>query len=220
MNNIKELLNDVNISLYKLMKPIDKIYYINLQHRTDRKEHIEQQIQKYLDPTLSITQRFNAIYNENGSLGCTLSHLGVIEDCIKNNYNNVLILEDDFEFIIDNNKFRNYLNVFFNNFKDFDILLLGVNGPRFDNQTDFFRAYNSLSTSGYILNKKIFTKFKAICDESVYGLTNNGPASSYAIDVVWQNLQRNDNVYTFPERVGKQKEGYSDISKQYINHGV
>lgn len=30
-------------------------------------------------------------------------HLDIIKDCIINNYNNVLILEDDFEFIIDKN---------------------------------------------------------------------------------------------------------------------
>ena len=40
---------------------VDKIYYINLEKRKDRKEHIEKQIKEYLDPNLKITERFNAI---------------------------------------------------------------------------------------------------------------------------------------------------------------
>ena len=42
-------------------KYVDQIYYINLAHRKDRKEHIEKQIKKYLDPDLKITTRFDAI---------------------------------------------------------------------------------------------------------------------------------------------------------------
>ena len=110
------------------MENIDKIYYINLEHRKDRKEHIEEIIKKYLDSELSITVRYNAIYTKyDGNIGCAMSHLDIIKDCISKNYNNVIILEDDFEFIIDKNKFHNYLNCFFKNFKDYDILLLGAN---------------------------------------------------------------------------------------------
>ena len=68
-------------------KYVDHIYYINLEHRKDRKEHIEKQIKEYLDPDLKITTRFDAIqYNGNfvnncfrnkGAIGASLSHLGV-----------------------------------------------------------------------------------------------------------------------------------------------
>ena len=109
LNEICEILTQTTLhSNY-----IDKIYYINLKHRKDRKEHIENQIKKFIDPKLSITTRFNAIANKNGCIGCSESHLAVIEECIQNNYNNVLIFEDDFEFIIDKYEFKNYLDIFF-----------------------------------------------------------------------------------------------------------
>jgi glycosyl transferase, family 25 len=206
------------------MENIDKIYYINLEHRKDRKEHIEKIIKEYVDPNLSITTRLNAIYTINdGNIGCAMSHLNIIKDCIINNYNNVLILEDDFEFIIDKNKFHNYLNIFFKIYKDYDILLLGtniVNGENFENKTDFFKVSDSQTTSGYILNKKIFTKFKDICEESVDGLIACKPESIYCIDQLWKKLQKTENVYAFPERVGKQREDYSDICKKIVNHNV
>ena len=206
------------------MENIDKIYYINLEHRKDRKEHIEEIIKKYLDSELSITVRYNAIYTKyDGNIGCAMSHLDIIKDCISKNYNNVIILEDDFEFIIDKNKFHNYLNCFFKNFKDYDILLLGaniVNGENFENKTDFFKVSDSQTTSGYIHNKKIFNKFKDICEESIAGLIAYKPRSIYCIDQLWKKLQKTENVYSFPERVGKQKEDYSDICKRIVNHNV
>lgn len=202
------------------MNKIEKIYYINLEHRKDRREHIEKQIKEYLDPRLERTERFNGVYNENGALGCSKSHLGVIEDCIEKGYENVLILEDDFEFIIDKDKLRDYLNTFYNNYKEVDILLLGVNGPNFDNRTGFFKVKNSQTASGYIIKRRILTKLKGIYEESVKGLTNNGCLHYYAIDILWKKLQLSDNVYTFPERVGKQRADYSDICKKEVDYGV
>tara|TARA_B110000261_G_scaffold136859_1_gene154920 strand:- start:685 stop:1140 length:456 start_codon:yes stop_codon:yes gene_type:complete len=150
IQNIKILLNEIVKILTQLTKNptyIDKIYYINLEHRIDRKEHIENQIKKYIDPELSITKRFNAIENKNGHIGCSKSHLNIIEECIQNNYNNVLIFEDDFEFIIEESEFKNYLNKFFTKYSNYDILLLGVNGPSFANKSDFFKVTNSQTTS-------------------------------------------------------------------------
>ena len=215
LNEICEILTQTTLhSNY-----IDKIYYINLKHRKDRKEHIENQIKKFIDPKLSITTRFNAIANKNGCIGCSESHLAVIEECIQNNYNNVLIFEDDFEFIIEKYEFKNYLDIFFKKKKiDYDILLLGVNGPSFANKIDFFKVTNSLTTSGFIINNRVFKQFREICKESISGLKQKN--SGCCIDELWKKIQRNGNVYTFPKRVGRQRSDYSDIIKKNVNYGV
>ena len=199
---------------------IDKIYYINLEHRKDRKEQIENQIKKFIDPELSITKRFNAIANKDGHIGCSKSHLGIIEKCIQNNYNNVLIFEDDFEFIIEESEFKNYLNKFFTKYTNYDILLLGVNGPSFINQCDFFKVTNSQTASGYIINNRVFKQFRDICKESINGLENKKSYDIYCIDQLWKKIQRNGNVYTFPKRVGKQRADYSDICKKRVDYKV
>ena len=213
LNEICEILTQTTLhSNY-----IDKIYYINLKHRKDRKEHIENQIKKIIDPKLSITTRFNAIANKNGCIGCSESHLAVMEECIQNNYNNVLIFEDDFEFIIDKYEFKNYLDNFFKKKIDYDILLLGVNGPSFANKIDFFKVTNSLTTSGFIINNRVFKQFRDICKESISGLEQK-KLGSYCIDELWKKIQRNGNVYTFPKRVGRQRVDYSDICKKLVDY--
>ena len=79
---------------------IDAIFYINLDHRSDRKEHILQEIRK-IDPTLSKTHRIQAEYvPDHGALGCTKSHIKAFQLFMEHpEWKNCLILEDDFTFV-------------------------------------------------------------------------------------------------------------------------
>ena len=58
----------------KSIDDVQNIFYINLESRTDRKEHIEAQLK-----TVGFTtfERFNAIKlpSNNGRIGCSLSHI-------------------------------------------------------------------------------------------------------------------------------------------------
>jgi GR25 family glycosyltransferase involved in LPS biosynthesis len=82
----------------------DKIYCINLDERTDRWELAEKELE-----SVGITNyiRFSAIKNENGAIGCRDSHIEVIKHAKKNNYNRILIFEDDFIFINKNQELIN-----------------------------------------------------------------------------------------------------------------
>ena len=95
------------------MSPIQSIedikhaYYINLEHRTDRKEHVELQLK-----TLGIeASRFDAIKMENGAIGCSLSHLKLLEQALENQYDHILIMEDDITFL-DPELFKSQFNLF------------------------------------------------------------------------------------------------------------
>ena len=54
---------------------MDHIVYINLDKRVDRREHIENELNRF---ELNF-ERFEAIYNDFGILGCTKSHLEVLK---------------------------------------------------------------------------------------------------------------------------------------------
>ena len=73
---------------------INNVYYINLEERKDRKEHVEKQLDllgwKY--------QRFNAIKNKSGRLGCSLSHLNLLMEAKKKDLPYIVIIEDDIQF--------------------------------------------------------------------------------------------------------------------------
>ncbi len=73
---------------------ITNIYYINLDRRTDRKYHIENQL-KILNWN---GKRFPAIQNSFGALGCSLSHLALLKYARENQLSHILIMEDDVNF--------------------------------------------------------------------------------------------------------------------------
>ena len=57
---------------------IEHVLYINLMHRTDRKQEVEQELKLIgLDRCM---QRFNAINTTNGRVGCTMSHLKCLQE--------------------------------------------------------------------------------------------------------------------------------------------
>lgn len=85
------------------MNPFDhfeEIYCINLDTRTDRWEHAQEEFKKV--GIQDRVKRFSAIRHSDGRLGVILSNLAIIKDVKKRNIKNVLIFEDDFEFIVDN----------------------------------------------------------------------------------------------------------------------
>ena len=139
------------------MEFIDKIYYINLKSREDRNEEILGELKLY-DISQNKIERFNAIYNNIGCIGCSQSHLEIIKDAFSNDYNNILILEDDFKFVISKETFNNNLSKFFNKYNDnFDVIMLAYNLLESEDKDDIIGYVKTAqTTSGYIVNKRIF----------------------------------------------------------------
>ena len=76
-----------------LFELVDKIIYINLDERKDRREQLETEFLHNI-PSDKI-MRFSAIKDVRGYIGCTRSHIACLDIAIKNNWNNVMIVEDD-----------------------------------------------------------------------------------------------------------------------------
>ena len=130
---------------------IKNIFYINLEHRIDRKEHVEKEL---LNIGLKEVQRFNAIKMENGAIGCSMSHLRILQDAQKNNLDHILIVEDDISFL-DPELFKNQLNKFFETHKNnWDVVLLaGNNMPPYKIIDDTcIQVSRCQTTTGYIVN--------------------------------------------------------------------
>ena len=142
------------------MEYIDKIYYINLDRRTDRKELFEKQIEKYELPMNKIV-RFSAIEDNYGAIGCSKSHLEILKLIQKNKFKNVLIFEDDFEFLVSKEEFYNNLNKFFNNYKDnFDFCYLQYNLLETEEKDNIVGyARKSYTSAGYLINIRIIKDF-------------------------------------------------------------
>lgn len=90
----------------KWLNFFDSIYLINLDKRTDRLLDFAEQAEKYSIPF----QRIPAILNINGAEGLRDTMLQIFNECIEKNIQNVLIFEDDCDFISGVDLFHDIMN--------------------------------------------------------------------------------------------------------------
>ena len=200
---------------------IDAIIYINLKHRTDRNDHIINEIKK-IDPTLSKTHRLEAEYiPTNGALGCALSHIKAVELCFEHSeWNRCLILEDDFTFL--SPEYNEQLIELSTFRPSFDVLLLAFGHNDFvSHATDsphIRRVYSSQTTSGYVVHKNymgvLLNNFRISSDI----LRNRGKCNEGCLDQYWKRLMPHGNWYTYHTRIGYQYANHSDIENTYHNY--
>ena len=213
------------------MNNVDKIYIINLNHRTDRWNECIKQLNKY---NITNYERFNAIrnnfddihpnyYKNNnmkhsvnyivGSMGCKFSHYNIIKNAKKNNYNNILILEDDFLFC---DSFIDRYNKIMSDIEkekiDVNMLYLGFSIVRKDPYTDTvlpdLKKLNSAHTThAYILKKNFYDT-----------ILNEIENCHCEIDVCYVMCQKKYNIYgIFPSLVS-QRQSFSDIMERSVNY--
>ena len=197
---------------------IKHAFYINLEHRTDRKTHVETQMN-----SINVScERFNAIKMENGAIGCSMSHLKLLQDAVKNNLDHILIVEDDITFL-DPELFKIQINRFFElHGNNWDVILLaGNNMPPYETIDDTcIKVSRCQTTTGYLVNGHYI---KVLMQNVKMGLTNllNNPNahSQFAIDKFWFVLQSSSKWFLIIPPTVIQLEGYSDIEKRVTNYG-
>lgn len=205
------------MSNIKCIDDIKHAFYINLEHRTDRKEHVEKQ----LDNIGIQADRFNAIRMDNGAIGCSISHLKLLQYALKNNLDHILIVEDDILFL-DPEKFKSQFNKFIelhgNNWEV--ILFAGNNMPPYEKIDETcIKVSKCQTTTGYLVNKHFI---KALEQNVKMGLSNllNRPneREKFAIDKFWFVLQSASRWYLITPPTVIQRLDYSDIEKRVTNY--
>ncbi len=192
------------------------VFYINLEHRKDRKQQIESE----LNALGWDYERFNAIKMPNGRAGCSMSHLKVLQTAKERNLDYVVVVEDDAMFV--NKDFINQqLQTVFNNNIDFDVFLLAGNiRPPIQKITDYiFRVFTSYTTTGYIVKKQYYdTLINNIKQGIPLLLKNPNYHMVFAIDTFWMQLQRKDKWYMIFPRTVTQRPDFSDIEQRELNY--
>jgi glycosyl transferase, family 25 len=210
---------DTIIDNESFLDKIDKIYFINLDDRKDRLESITEEIKK-IDPELKKTKRIDAVKKDIGAIGCGLSHIKALKDAQENNYNNVIILEDDFVFLKKKLEINYSINYLFKFFEDFNICLLSGNIYRANKKKEIiWEAIEVQTTSGYIINSKFYQVLINNFQEAIDTMEKNYKYGQAEIDVQWKKLQgRDKKFYIFNPKLGKQLTGYSDIEKRHVKY--
>jgi GR25 family glycosyltransferase involved in LPS biosynthesis len=208
----------------------DKIFYINLDSRVDRRELMEEQLNN-----LNINaERFSAINltkEQNDDMlkrgcnfydvqrpeyaprikSCTISHLSVLLRSKMMDYNNVLILEDDALFeeniLEDLNKCTEELKNI-----EWDIFYLGCNPLEYFKETDNLgRIIRTTTNHAYAINKSYYDKIlinsnfykRYPCNDGYYG--NLG-------------LDKKNKIYMSLKNLVTQRENYSNIENTNVNY--
>ena len=137
-------------------------------------------------------------------------------------YENVLILEDDFTFVVSKEEFEKQLTNFFNLKIDYDVCMLTYNLIRHEStHTDLlYKVIEAQTAAGYLVNNKYYDTLINLYEFAMPLLNSTREHWNYANDQVWKKNQVNDRWYCFSNRIGIQRPGYSDNVEKYMDYGV
>jgi glycosyl transferase family 25 len=191
---------------------VEKVIYINLESCVNRKILVEKELLKYFPEEKII--RFNAIADTPGAIGCTKSHIAVLEMAIENDWKNCLIVEDDLEWFPDNKIFKKAYNILKRLIKIpfLDVLVLSsycrINHPI------SYKLTKCLTTGNYFVKNHYYQTLLNNYKEGLELLIKNKDAHidiriNYTIDFYWHKLQKIDNWYVVAPSLSVQR---TDVS--------
>lgn len=194
---------------------IDKVIYINLDHREDRRDIMKTFFEKGQIPDEKVV-RFPAIKTEDGRIGAIHSHLEVLKLAKQNNWKNVLICEDDLEWTEEFNDGYKKLEEYVNLPNWHVIMLLG-----WYVKYNFPRVMAAGNAGCYLVNSTYYDMLIHNRSESLRQLNGFGKLmygiGHFTVDVYWAKLMKVHNWYGVNPCLCRQKNTYSDISKVVYN---
>tara|TARA_B110000211_G_C14048069_1_gene539919 strand:- start:112 stop:852 length:741 start_codon:yes stop_codon:yes gene_type:complete len=194
-----------------------KVVYINLEHRGDRKSHIESEFGRL---KISNFNRFRAISDKNGALGCAFSHGEILRSNAITDEQLLMICEDDCQFTVDRMKIDSLIEEFFQDTR-LDVLCLAYNAENgFKISEKLMVTSNTATMSCYIVKSHSLRKVLASVESSIAHLSAGRPTHLFAIDQTWKQLQQTE-LFAIPiERAAIQMPSFSDIENEYSDYGL
>jgi GR25 family glycosyltransferase involved in LPS biosynthesis len=182
-----------------------KIFVINLPERTDRLLDIAEELDKWGIPY----ELRNAIKKENGAEGLRETVWNIIEEGVFNNWQSVLIFEDDCVFVESCGNPNDTMEQVVKQLPDmWQLLYLGgqvTNGFKLRHSPNLLLLDMCFATHAWALS---LDAMKNIISEGL----------DYPIDnSVVKTIQPRGNTYITYPLLATQRAGHSDIGKTYIN---
>ena len=192
----------------------DKIYCMNLDYRTDRWQECINEFKKHK----IIVNRFRAFNGKaisrgqkpirSGEFGCLFTHLSILLDARANNYDKVLIFEDDVEL---HSEFSKIASEFLEEIpENWDMIYFGANTARNVSVKVSSRvnlANSLLGGHAYAVNRKAY-------DRLIFALENE----PFQVDETYSKIHTFMNTYLCDPIIAWQREGWSDINNQHVNY--
>ena len=203
----------------KITDFFDKTFCINLDRRFDRWSECVAEFDKN---KLVGIERFKAVDGKDltelpkgflttSRLALVLTNMLILDKAIEENYSSILILEDDVEFT---KQVGNKKSFFDSLPEDWDMLYFGGNHnthvgsepPTIINDK-VCKLHNTFSTHCVAINNKAFKEVL----ERLKKCDN-------ALDVIYSELQKKLNVYSFYPMIATQRVSFSDIENKMTDY--
>jgi glycosyl transferase family 25 len=193
-----------------ILDHISHVVYINLDSRKDRRATIEEQFSMFLPDRL---HRIPGIVEENPYRGSIQAHIAAVKLAIDNNFENVLILEDD---AVWGNTDAGYAAFERLLQKPFDVIMLGGLNVEYDPKT--YAVKFGLGAHAYFMKRPYMDTVHKTFLECLNAGTSTKAESDVAADAFFPKMQESDSWYITVPALINQKKGFSDISQQVVNY--
>ncbi len=194
------------------------VRFINLASRPDRLRDTEVEFARM---ELVRVSRFEAVKEENGALGCALSH-GRLLESVDDHQPVVMVCEDDIEFLVSPEELRALLEEFLAN-PAIDVLCLAFNLIAKAHPVSPLLAItaNTATTACYVVKRPALERLEKSFFESARLIQEGQPLGLAAADQHWKKLQRRGLIFAVPRtRAARQRASFSDIEGQEVSYGV
>lgn len=208
------------------MDRLNEVFYINLDHRTDRNE---QMISEFKKLNFTDYTRFEAVKSIHGVVnGCTLSHFRLWDmisrmEIKPGKLPYILILEDNAKFKVNRNVLDQYINEFLAlnpNYRK--LLALGFNlgrKQRYKKSRSFFYGLFFYTTSAYLISIPTAIKFIKRLQRKHISY-NVDYMTNITIDIYIHRYQ-DSGYYLIPNtHLVVQRSSYSDILNKKVHYGI
>ncbi len=208
----------------------DKIFIVNLDERKDRWDEIQKELNKF---GVTNIERYSAIkpdvsdipinfYNKlvspwkqspkyiQGCMGCKMSHYNIVKLARERNYNKILILEDDMQFIHDKEENIKELNTAITNVpNNWHLLYLSGNHIHHPEniKENIYKINHTLTTHAYAIHSNIFEYILETMMETGCELDN------YYIE----KIQQQGKSYTIKPGLATQSPSYSNVLHRRVD---
>jgi glycosyl transferase family 25 len=211
-------------SVHRAFDHFGAIFLINLPQRVDRLSDVSLTLH-----SLNVTNAtvIRAIPHPCGAMGCTLSHVLAMQQCLEAGVPSCLVLEDDFA-VRDGNYGTALaaVDVFFKAAATlplhWDVLMLSANLIHsHSTQFDWLRRVDEAqTTSGYAVTRRYARTLLRNFLAGAVRLNNRCPADELSVDAYWKPLQKKAKWYVLQPTVGYQRASFSDIEGEVKDYGV
>ncbi|MBB1198991.1 glycosyl transferase [Enterobacteriaceae bacterium 89] len=200
---------------------VDKVIYINLASRKDRNVRMVRQLRALGVPKEKVL-RFEAIRHERGHIGCTQSHIAVLEMAQDNHWQRILILEDDFAFH-EGEANAQHINRYLATLEKvrWQVAFLGAHYHRVTplQSVDYLvKVDKAWCACAYLVDSDYYATLLHNYRSALFAQLQGVEQHLCALDVHWLRCMQQDLWLGIFPNAGAQQPDRSDIEKQSVDY--